>query len=300
MTVAETIAAEPSSEDDVTLSRQPGDRVETVERYVVRRHGGLVRATHWLNALCLLVLLMSGLQIFNAHPALYWGRQSDFAHPILAMKADDNDASKGVTTIGSHSFDTTGLFGVSSDDSGDATERGFPAWITLPATQDLATARVWHFFFAWILVFNGLLYMAGGFISRHLPRDLLPTRGDLRDIPHSIVEHAKLRFPQGDAARRYNVLQKITYALVVFLVLPVMILAGLAMSPSMDAFVPFLTSLFGGRQSARTIHFILAWSLVAFTLLHVVMVVLAGPLNELRSMITGRYAIRQRRGDHAA
>ena len=120
---------------------------------LVFRHALVVRITHWVNALCLLVLLMSGLQIFNAHATLYWGSKSEPDRAILSMRAvqRDDGSYAGITTIGSHTFDTTGVLGLSG--SGENVEsRGFPAWITLPSYRDLATGRRWHFAFAWLFV----------------------------------------------------------------------------------------------------------------------------------------------------
>ena len=106
-----------------------------------------------------------------------------------------------------------------------------------------------------------------------------------------IADHLRLKFPRGEASRDYNPLQKLTYLGVIFVLLPLMILTGLAMSPGMDAILPWLVDLFGGRQSARTIHFIAAALIVLFVFVHVAMVLLVGPVNELRAMITGRFAI---------
>ncbi len=258
---------------------------------VVVRHSALVRVCHWVNALCFLMLLMSGLQIFNARPALSWGAATQFKHPFFSFSAresPDGDLS-GVTTLFGRSFDTTGLFGASPGPDGEMEERGFPSWATLPAEQDLAMGRRWHFFFAWLLVLNGLVYVANLLIGRHLG-DLLPTTADLRAIPRTVLDHARLRFPKGDAALRYNVLQKLAY-LGVVVAFPVLVLAGLTMSPAMDAAFPWLVPLFHGRQSARTVHFVLAAGLVAFVAVHIVMVLLSGVFNNMRSMITGRYRI---------
>jgi thiosulfate reductase cytochrome b subunit len=254
------------------------------------RHRLWIRVTHWINVLCMTILLMSGLQIFNAHPALYWGDKSDFDRPVLAMGATRtaHGTPEGITTIAGHSFATTGVLGLSGD---PATERGFPAWATLPGVQWLAMGRRWHFFFAWLFVVNGAIYAILSLVGRHLRRDLLPSRSDLRHIGPSIRDHARLRFPQGEAAKRYNVLQKLTYLLVLFVLIPVMILAGLTMSPRIDASYPILLDVFGGRQSARTVHFILAFSLLGFVLVHIVMVLVSGVGNNLRSMITGWYRI---------
>ena len=264
---------------------------------VIYRHTLLVRVTHWINAICFLLLLMSGLQIFNAYPALNWGARSDFDNPLLALGArQQSDGSlTGVTTIFGKSFTTTGVLGASRDESGQLTERGFPSWITIPSYQDLATGRRWHFFFAWLLVLNGAVYAVNLFARRHL-KDFLPSNRELRSIPASVWEHARLRFPKGDAALHYNVLQKLAY-LSVILALPILVLAGLTMSPAVDAAFPWLLSLFGGRQSARTIHFIAAFYLVGFLFVHVVMVLVSGFMNNMISMITGRYAIEEERRD---
>jgi thiosulfate reductase cytochrome b subunit len=265
-------------------------------RRIVYRHTLLVRVTHWVNAACFAILLMSGLQIFNAHPALYWGNRSEFDQPLLAMTArEDNGGSvtAGVTTVLGQSFTTTGLLGASRDENGQLSERGFPSWITIPSYQDLATGRRWHFFFAWLLVLNGAVYVANLLARRHL-RDFLPSGRELRSIPESIREHARLHFPKGDAALRYNVLQKLAYLSVIF-ALPILALAGLTMSPGVDAAFPWLVSLFGGRQSARTIHFLAAFYLVGFVIVHIVMVLVSGFFNNMVSMITGRYAIEEDR-----
>ena len=263
------------------------------------RHTLFVRLTHWLNAGVLLVMLMSGLQIFNAHPALYWGAQSDFAHPLFTLDAMQNAAGqigKGVTQIGHWQFDTTGVLGASRLD-GVMVARGFPAWATLPGPQWLAMGRVWHFFFAWLFAINGMLFALYALIRGHI-HDLTPTGRDLRNLPHEIVDHVKLHFPTGEAAKRYNALQKLAYFTVIFILGPLVPLTGLTMSPTMDAAFPFLPWIFGGRQSARTIHFICAFSFAAFFLVHIAMVVLSGTWNNLRSMITGRYCIEREEGAH--
>ena len=260
------------------------------------RHPLAVRVAHWINALCLLVLFMSGLQIFNAHPALYWGKSSDFEHPILSLTAvDTGNGLKGTTQIGAWRFDTTGFLGA-SDTDGYETARGFPDWITLPGPQWLAMGRLWHFAFAWLLVINGLLFWIWALARGHAKKDLLPTRADLAHLPAEILNHLRLRFPKGEAAKRYNALQKLAYFFVIFVLGPLVVLTGLTMSPTMDSAFPSLLWVFGGRQSARTIHFICAFSFFGFFIVHIVMVILSGTWNNLRSMITGRYAIEVR--DH--
>jgi thiosulfate reductase cytochrome b subunit len=262
------------------------------KREVIYRHAGAVRITHWINALVLLVLLMSGLQIFNAHPALYIGSKSDFDHPILAMQPMmHDDKIYGVTTLFGWQFDTTGVFGLSGDAENGYEDRGFPWWATLPGYQNLAMGRRWHFFFAWFFLFNGLAYLLWSLGSGHLRRDLAPTGQELKHIGASVWDHARLRFPKGEEAKRYNVLQKLSYLLVVLVLLPLMLLTGLAMSPGMDSVFPILLDVFGGRQTARTIHFISASLIVIFFVVHLVMVLISGVWNNLRSMITGRYVV---------
>lgn len=263
-------------------------------RIFIHRHSGIVRVTHWINAICLLVLLMSGMQIFNAHPALYIGQSSNFAHPVLAMDAMQlaNGRTEGVTTVLGHAFNTTGWLGASANPNDDTF--GFPWWATLPGYRFLAMGRRWHFFFAWVFVINGLIYLGYSLASGHLRRDLVPGGKEIKGIGHSIADHVRFRFAHGDEARRYNVLQKIAYLVVILVLLPLMIGTGLTMSPGMDAAFPWLLELFGGRQTARTIHFISAFSIVGFVFIHLFMVLVSGVWNNIRSMITGRYAIEEK------
>ena len=266
-----------------------------------QRHTWPVRLMHWINVLAFIVLLMSGLQIFNAHPALYWGKSSyNGRPPILQMDArmDTRGNPVGVTRIFGHEFNTTGVLGLSAGMDGQPTERGFPAWITLPSQQWLAMARRWHFFFAWVLVINGFAYLTYTLASRHLVRDLMPTRADWRSIGQSIKDHLRLRHALGEAARRYNILQKLAYLGVIFGLFPLLILMGWAMSPGLDALFPGWVDVVGGRQSARTIHFIVAWLLVGFVFIHVFEVIVSGFWNNLRSMISGRYRIADGKRTH--
>lgn len=266
--------------------------------YAFYRHTLLVRLSHWANAGILFVMLLSGLQIFNAHPALYIGAQSDFDHPVFSLTARGNDTAvtQGITQIGPWSFDTTGVLGASKVD-GVLAARGFPDWATIPGPQWLAMGRQWHFAFAWLLVLNGLIFVAYAFWSRHAKRDLIPTRSDLEHLPREIVDHARLDFPKGEAAKHYNALQKLAYASVIFVLGPLVVLTGLTMSPTMDAAFPILPWMFFGRQTARTIHFLCAFSFLGFFIVHIVMVVLSGTWNNVRSMITGRYVIEGDRRD---
>ena len=266
----------------------------TVPRRFIARHSAVVRITHWVNVLCFSLLLMTGAQIFNAHPRLYWGAYgADQDGAWLSIEARSGaGTSRGELRLGDLGIPTTGVLGVSLED-GAATARAFPAWLTIPSYQDLAAGRRWHFFFAWLFVINGLVYLVAGLYQRHFVGDLVPARAELRPahLAEEVANHARLRFAHGDTARGYNTLQKLTYLGVIFVLLPLMMLTGWTMSPGLDSAFPFLLDLFGGRQSARSIHFISAWSLVAFVAVHLVMVAVSGAWNNLRSMVTGRYAI---------
>jgi thiosulfate reductase cytochrome b subunit len=269
-------------------------RAAAPPRQLVPRHSALVRITHWVNVFCFSLLLMTGAQIFNAHPRLYWGEYgADNDHAWLSVDSLQSGGHwRGAVRLGSLTFESTGLLGASNE-NGALAPRGFPAWLTIPSYQDLAAGRRWHFFFAWLFAINGAVYLVGGLVKRHFGRDLLPTRAELAPahLVREVVDHAKLDFPKGEAARRYNVLQKLTYMAVAFVLLPLMVLTGLTMSPGLDSAFHILLDVFGGRPSARSIHFICASLLVAFVVVHVLMVLVSGVWNNLRSMITGRYAI---------
>lgn len=229
---------------------------------VVRRHALSTRLWHWVNAITFFIMLMSGLMIFNAHPRLYWGHYGAHHDPAwLAI--------------------------------GSAEGIAFPGWSTIPSAYSLADARLWHFAFAWVLALGLLAYLLRALFSGHIARQLHITRAEWspRHLRHEVTEHARLRFPTGAAALKYNTLQKLAYAGVLFGLLPLMIASGLAMSPALDSAWPWLVDIMGGRQSARSLHFIAAFGLLGFFAVHMAMVLLAGPVNEVRSMITGRYRL---------
>jgi thiosulfate reductase cytochrome b subunit len=277
----------PVSSDQVSAPALP--TTSTVRKERIYRHKLPVRLGHWLNVVCLFILIMSGLQIFNAHPALYWGDRSDRDRPLLFIRPVrlENGDIHGSTTIFGHAFDTTGVLGYSNGSG-----RAFPSWATIPSAKWLAMGRQWHLFFAWVFVVNGLIFMAYALISRHVTRDLTPTGKDLREIGKAINDHVRLRHPSGEDAKRYNVLQKLAYMGVLFGVAPVIILTGLAMSPMIDTAFPWLLTIFGGRQAARTVHFIACFSFVGFIVIHVSQVLLTGFFNNMRSMVTGWFVIK--------
>ncbi|MGI4731843.1 MAG: cytochrome b/b6 domain-containing protein [Janthinobacterium lividum] len=260
----------------------------------VYRHRLPVRLWHWANALAVIVMLMSGLMIFNAHPHLYWGRYG------ANFDASWLDITPGRLRIGPVSVPTFGLLGVSP--AGGGFPVAFPPLVTIPSHYDLAAARQWHFFFAWLLVVPGVGYWIWGFARRHFRRDLAPTRAELApsNLIADVKDHARLRFPTGAEATHYNILQKLAYCGVLFLALPLAVLTGLTMSPGIDAAWPWLLDVLGGRQSARSIHFICAMSLAIFIVVHLAMVLLAGPVNEVRSIVTGWFRLpRAKQGPRA-
>ena len=175
--------------------------------------------------------------------------------------------------------------------SGEPGKRGFPSWATIPGPKSLAAGRRWHFFFAWLFVLNGLAYLAWSWRSRHLRDDLAPTTAEWRGIGASIREHLRFKHPTGEAALRYNILQKLAYLAVILILGPGVLLMGLAMSPHMDSVLGWMLDLVGGRQSARTWHFVAAFAFLAFAAIHLFMVLVTGPVNQVRAMITGRYVI---------
>ena len=216
------------------------------------RHALSTRLWHWTNLVCLAVLFPSGLNISNAHPRLYWGHWG-FAPDQAWLHLPH-----------------------------------FPGWMTIPGHYSLAQARLWHLLAAWPFALALLAFLLFALGNGHIRRDLVPRRGEWRwsAIRADIAEHLHGRFHR--PGQKFNLLQKLAYAVVIVIALPLMIATGLAMSPAMDAIWPWLIDLFGGRQSARSIHFLVAWGLALFTLGHVILVFLSKPWQNLRAMITGQ------------
>ncbi len=213
----------------------------------------VVRVTHWITALSFLGLLVSGIAIIIAHPRLYWGE--------------------------------TGAVGT-------------PSLIDLPIPFMIGHSgwgRYLHFLAAWIGVLTGLYYGVWGLFSRHFRRNLLPAKADLAwgRISQVLSNHAHLRRPNEDESLSYNIVQRLAYLGVVFVLFPLIVLSGLAMSPAIASVVPALRNGFGGQQSARTIHFFVAVALVLFLCVHIAMVYLAGFENRMRAMITGQSGARK-------
>ena len=246
--------ADPPVEVPAPAADPRADRPLAGARTDTWRHPAVVRITHWINVAAVVVLLMSGLNILAAHPHLYWGLRSTFADPWLSTPT-------------------------------------VPDWLLIPQGRNLAEARNWHFLFAWVFVINGLIYLGWALVTGRFRRRLLPTGADLRGFWPSVKEHARFHFPADDHARTYNVIQKLTYVAMVLVVLPLMLVTGLSMSPGFNAIGGVLLELMGGRQSARTLHFISAGLIVGFIVVHVGLVIWTGLFNNMRAMITGWFRI---------
>ncbi|MFK7843070.1 MAG: cytochrome b/b6 domain-containing protein [Sphingorhabdus sp.] len=251
------------------------------------RHRLTTRIWHWINALCLITLLMSGLTIFNAHPRLYWGEYG--ANGDYAWMAVGSSDTMGYLRFGDLRIETTGVLGNWQDDQGRTQKWAFPGWATIPSSYSLADGRRWHFFFAWIFSVGLGLFMLRSLWNRHVQQDLRIGLQEWRPsaIWNSIKSHLKLSNIRQTGEQDYNIIQKLSYVGVIFVLLPLMIFSGLAMSPAMDANWPLLTDIFGGRQSARSLHFIAAFSLVLFFLVHIAMVLVSGPVRQMTAMIFG-------------
>lgn len=253
----------------------------------VYRHSIATRVTHWVFFFAFLVLISSGLQIFNAAPYLDASDKSNPARRVLAI--DSTEAHAGTLTVFGHTFFTTGWLGYTDDGMGGKTDRAFPGWLTIPAYQSLADGRRWHLFFAWIMTICGIAYMISGLLRGDL-RELVLRPSDVPKILPMQLYYFRLRKeppPHG----KYNPLQKTAYTTVLFVFAPLIVLTGLALSPSFDAAFHPITVLFGGRQFARLWHFVIMLLLIGFFCTHVMLVTTTGLWNHLRSMVSGWYRL---------
>lgn len=229
------------------------------------RHTALVRVTHWITTLCFFALLVSGIEIVISHPRFYWGETGNiFTTPLFVLPIPASRSSV-----------PTGYTFVLPDQNG---------W-----------SRSLHFQAAWIVVLTGLLYVVSGLLKRHFQNNLVPGKAVLsrQALAAVIMDHLRFKAPGGDGALSYNVLQQLAYLLVVFVLFPVMIWTGLAMSPAFTSAFPASVSVLGGQQSARTIHFFVTLLLAFFLVVHIVMIWLAGFRSRTRAMITGRAGVGQ-------
>jgi thiosulfate reductase cytochrome b subunit len=259
---------------------------------VVYRHSVTARLSHWFWALAMLVLFMSGLQIFNASPYLDASDKSDPAKRVFAIVGGTPPGATapiGMVYILGKTFVTTGWLGYTDDGQGGEAPRAFPGWLTLPAYQDLASGRVWHFFFGWILVVALCAYFIQ-LIARKGWRDLVMRPDDFRKLWPMQLYYLRLRKeppPHGT----YNPLQKLTYNLVLFVMMPLIVITGLALSPGIDAVAQPLTAALGGRQFARLWHFAIMVLFLGYFATHLTLVFATGAWNNLKSMITGYYRL---------
>lgn len=217
----------------------------------MKRHALTTRLWHWLNLVCVVVLFMSGLTISNAHRRLYWGDWGfDPSQAWLAVPR-------------------------------------FPDWMTIPGRYNLAVARDWHILMAWPFALGLAFIWIAMLANRHFRRDIATRSAEWRPaaIRRDVLAHLKLDFDH--AGGKYNFLQKLAYGLVLGVFLPMMVFTGMAISPGMEPTLGWLVDLLGGRQSARSLHFIFAFAIAGFFVVHVVLVILSGPLRQIRDMITG-------------
>jgi thiosulfate reductase cytochrome b subunit len=245
---------------DPALVRTPAAVVRRVTKPL--RHTALVRTTHWISTICFLALLVTGIEILISHPRFYWGETGNVRTPALFQ----------LPIPASRSAVPTGYGYVLPDQNG---------W-----------SRALHFQTAWIAVLTGAVYLVSGFLTRHFRKNVFPGRADLsrRALLVVISDHLRFRKPPAAEAWSYNTLQRLTYLGVIFFLFPLVIWTGLAMSPAISAAFPPAVTVFGGQQSARTIHFFGSVALVIFLVIHIVMVCLAGFRQRMRAMITGRGA----------
>lgn len=251
----------------------------------VYRHNRVTRLTHWINAIALAILFMSGLQIFNAFPYLHWGDKAEPGEAFFSISATNEDGEvRGYTELFGYRIDTTGVLGLQYTDAGPF-PRAFPSWITIPGYFWLAGGRRWHFFFAWLFVLNGVLYFIYNLLNGHMRKFLFAPR-DGTKVPVMILYYLRLR-RESPQQGEYNPLQKLAYTSVFVILTPLILLSGLAMSPQLNVAFNWLPAMFGGRQAARSVHFILSFGFVAFTFGHVFMVLITGVMNNMRSIVTG-------------
>ena len=218
-----------------------------------------MRATHWITTLAFFALLLTGIEIVISHPRFYWGETGNSGTPVLFK----------IPIPSSRATVPTGYGYVLPDQNG---------W-----------SRSLHFQAAWVLGLTGLVYAIFGFRNRHFRKNLLPAPADRRwsALRESLSKHLRFAPPDPADALSYNLVQRIAYLAVIFILFPLVVWTGLALSPAFDSVLPVTVTSLGGRQSARTLHFFVSGFLLAFLLVHVAMVVFAGFRTRMRAMITG-------------
>jgi thiosulfate reductase cytochrome b subunit len=274
------------------------DRPEPAPNERVYRHPLAVRLWHWATAITVAGLLFTGFNVLNVHPRLYWGEVGN-AHtePIIALESTESGGPRPAThpaptalRVGSHRWDVTGHLGTVLDAGEDGL---YFMIVATPDSWQFGAMRAWHFVCAWILFLSWTAYSLYLLIGGRLGRTLLPSARQItaRAILQDLWDHLRLHAPRGEAARQYNLLQKLSYLIVLFALIPLMVLSGLTLSNAVTARFPELYALFGGRQSARTVHALCALALCLFAFVHIVQLFVAGFINEVRSMVTGYFEI---------
>ncbi len=238
-------------------------QVQSTPVQTTPRHTALVRITHWITVISFLALLLTGAEIVISHPRFYWGETGNSGTPALFT----------IPIPASRATVPTGYGYTMPDQNG---------W-----------SRYLHFEAAWVLVITGLVYLVAGLLTRHFSRNLFPAPADRKwHAFRDVLAKSLRRAPPGAAeSRAYNAVQRTTYLLVIFVLFPLVIWTGLALSPAFNSAVPAAVNILGGRQSARTLHFFVSGFLVFFLIVHVAMIILAGFWNRTRAMITGRVAV---------
>jgi thiosulfate reductase cytochrome b subunit len=233
-----------------------------------------VRLSHWILAASVLTLAFSGFEILMVHPRLYWGKAGNDLTPALFELPISRNYQHG----------------------GWAPPVTFPGAshvVSAARTYDIFNQNSWgrslHFLAAWFFVVSGLIYLTVGLGSGHLWRNLVPRPRELAPgvLWQDIVSHLHLPMRPARGGPPYGLLQKLSYVVVALIALPLMVLTGLAMSPAVTAAYPGLLDLFGGSQSARTIHFFVFAALLLFLIVHVAMVALSGFARQMRAMTIG-------------
>jgi thiosulfate reductase cytochrome b subunit len=227
-----------------------------------QRHPALVRVTHWLITVAFLALLLTGVEILISHPRFYWGETGNVnMEPLFTLPIPSSRGSV-----------PTGYNYVLPDQNG---------W-----------SRNLHFEAAWLAVLTGLFYLAFGFLRGHFRRNVFPSLSELspKSLLSDIKRHLHFRRPDEEEAGSYNLLQRLTYLVVIFVLFPLVIWTGLVLSPAIEGAFPTAVILLGGRQAARTLHFFVSIALVLFLIVHILMVWLAGFRKRVGAMITGRLA----------
>lgn len=236
------------------------------------RHAPWVKASHWIVTISFLTLAFTGFLILMVHPRLYWGEVGNDLIPAFIELPISRNHQHGGWDKSTPFFD----------------DEASP--VSANRTFDIFNKNGWgrslHFLAAWFMVLTGAAYLLAGVFTGHFRRNIMPRPAELKPALfwNDVIEHARWRIPAGTGGPRYGLLQKCSYFGVVFVGLPLAVITGLAMSPAINAAYPFLTGMFGGYQSARTVHFFAFVILIIFLLVHVLMIIASGFKRQMRGM----------------